>query len=179
MNLLLGIVCVLSYGRIVGETNWQNMKTRHTVIHYNSMNDLKKLNKNIRFPSTTWNAITKYFNSDADMVEEKLVSKVDILFERVQEILGMHNKLDKTKIFVCQNKAQLREIYQKFYKKPCRLRAFYIYEFNAIYINVQDLNEGILSHEMAHSIISNFSMTRPPVPSTEILAQYVNKHLFR
>ena len=44
-------------------------------------------------------------------------------------------------------------------------------------IRVQDINEGILAHEMAHAIIDHFFDIRPPRATAEILARYVDKHL--
>jgi hypothetical protein len=45
-------------------------------------------------------------------------------------------------------------------------------------VNADDLTEGILAHEMAHSIIDHFLVIRPPKAATEILARYVDRHLF-
>jgi len=57
---------------------------------------------------------------------------------------------------------QLHAAYKKIYRKKTRLRAWYIFEYNTVYLNVRDLHEGILAHELAHSIIDNYLSTRPP-----------------
>jgi Zn-dependent peptidase ImmA (M78 family) len=109
---------------------------------------------------------------------DKLKKKVDALYERVQEILDMRKRIKKVTINIFQNKKQLRAAYQEIYKKPCKLRCWYIYEYNAIYINANDLHEGMLAHEMAHSIIDHYLTVRPPRATAEILARYVDSHLF-
>jgi hypothetical protein len=38
--------------------------------------------------------------------------------------------------------------------------------------------EGILAHEIAHSIIDNYLLILPPKATAEILARYVDEHLF-
>ena len=53
-----------------------------------------------------------------------------------------------------------------------------MYEYNTVYLNVQDVHEGMLAHELAHAIIDNFMAVRPPRATAEILATYVDKHLF-
>jgi len=58
-----------------------------------------------------------------------------------------------------------------------RVRAWYIYERNTIYLNVRDVNEGIVAHEMAHAIIDHYLLVRPPRATAEILARYVDEHL--
>jgi hypothetical protein len=40
------------------------------------------------------------------------------------------------------------------------------------------MHEGILAHEMAHAIIDQFLTVRPPSATAEILARYVDGHLF-
>ena len=93
--------------------------------------------------------------------------------------------INRSKIILCKNKAQLNEAYSNFnessrsaYGDQTPPKAWYIYELNTIYVNVDDLHEGILAHEMAHSIIDNYLFVRPPEPTAEILARYVDSHLF-
>ena len=63
------------------------------------------------------------------------------------------------------------------YKKKREYRAWYIFEYNTIYLNVQDLHSEMFAHEMAHAIIDNYLAVRPPRATAEILARYVGKHL--
>jgi len=51
------------------------------------------------------------------------------------------------------------------------------FEFNTIYLNVQDLFSEMLAHELAHAIVDNHLSVRPPRATAEILARYVGKHL--
>ncbi len=48
-----------------------------------------------------------------------------------------------------------------------------------IFINADDIHEGMLTHEMTHHIIDHFLTVRPPRASAEILAVYVDAHLFK
>ena len=62
--------------------------------------------------------------------------------------------------------------------RQLRTRAWYIYDLNTIFINVQDIDEGILTHKLAHHIIDHCLKVRPPKATAEILARYVDKHLY-
>jgi hypothetical protein len=64
------------------------------------------------------------------------------------------------------------------YQTSISIRAFYIQKNDTIYLNIDDLHEGMLAHEMAHAIIGRYFLVRPPRSTAEILAQYVDKHLF-
>ncbi|MFC1867599.1 hypothetical protein ACFL0H_05635 [Thermodesulfobacteriota bacterium] len=48
-----------------------------------------------------------------------------------------------------------------------------------MYITIEDLHEGMLAHEIAHSIIDHYLTVRPPSESAEILARYVDSHLHK
>jgi hypothetical protein len=44
-------------------------------------------------------------------------------------------------------------------------------------MNVNDLHEGMLAHELAHAIVDHYLLVRPPRPTAEIIARYVDSHL--
>jgi hypothetical protein len=169
--------------------NWQNLETKYTIIHYQNLEDLKKFDDKIDFSPGKWGIKSLFSSSDSKQVKDKLASRVDALFdvvykemdsifEKVQEILDMRKKMKKVKINIYGNKRELHAAFYKIYKKKCRIRSWYLYERKTIYINVDDLHEGILAHEMAHHVHDNYLIIRPPRATAEILARYVDKHLF-
>ncbi|MCJ7542674.1 MAG: hypothetical protein MUO88_23745 [Desulfobacterales bacterium] len=113
-----------------------------------------------------------------DDIENEIKLKVDAVYEKVQEILDMRKSMEKVTIYIVHDKQELHFLYQKIFKTPCHLRAWYVYELNAVYVNVDDIHEGILAHEIAHSIINHYLLIRPPKATLEILARYVDGHLF-
>ena len=189
--IVLGTFLVFSLsgvvqGRAPGSIPWQNLETKYTIIYYQSLEDLKKFNKNINYPQGGWGLLKGLFSRPCpDELIDKIGKKVDVLYVRVQEILDMHKKVKKVKIIVYPNKGQLNTAYSEIYKVPSLsyetsspFRAWYIYEYNTIYLNVDDLHEGMLAHEMAHAIIDHYLLVRPPKATAEILARYVDRHLF-
>ncbi|MBW2109096.1 MAG: hypothetical protein JRI36_10595 [Deltaproteobacteria bacterium] len=158
---------------------WQELETAHTVIRYQDPKDLTKLNARIRFPGKNWGIIRLFKPGDIKDLRSMVVRKVDIIFERAQQILGMRKPMKKVSIRVYQNRAQLHQAYKTIYGGRCRIRAWYRYRNNSVYVNVRDLNEGMLAHELAHAIIDNYLDVRPPRATAEILARYVDSHLKR
>ena len=107
---------------------------------------------------------------------------VDGIFKRVQNILGMNNKKMKSKITIklFSNNKKLYTEYLKLkdtafrnFDKYTKLRAWYIQKTNTVYINVKDVHSGMLAHEMAHAVIDNYLLIRPPDKTAEILAMWV------
>jgi len=161
------------------DITWQSIVTKHTIIRYQTLEDLKRFDRDIDYSPGRSGLNWIFKPKDSDNLIDRIRIKVDALYERVQQILDMRKKTAKVKINIYNNKGQLESAFYKNYKKNRGLRAWYIYEFNTIYVNVKDLHEGMLAHEMAHSIVDRFLSVRPPRATAEILARYVDSHLLK
>ena len=160
------------------DTPWRILDTKHTAIHYHAINDLNKFNNNIDYSFSSMGLEWLFKKKNPEDIEHEIILKVDAVYEKVQEILDMRTSMEKVTIYISHDKQELHSFYQKIFKTPCHLRAWYVYDLNAIYINVDDIHEGILAHEIAHSIIDHYLLVRPPKATVEILARYVDGHLF-
>jgi hypothetical protein len=158
---------------------WQILETKHTVIKYQSPSDVNKLNARIKFGARHWGLKRLLGSDDVQDTGAVVAKKVDTVFEKAQEILGMRRKMKKVTIHVYQNKNQLKRAYESIYRRPCHIRAWYRFRNNTVYVNLADLHEGMLAHELAHAIIDNYLEVRPPRATAEILARYVDSHLKR
>jgi hypothetical protein len=159
------------------EDNWQSLVTKYTIICFHSDKDLTKFNDCIDYASG--GGLGSLFGgSDGKSLNDELTQKIDKLFVRVQEILDMRKYIRKVRINIYSNKDQLQEAYHhKIENRDTDDRAWYVFDQHTIYVQVGDLNEGMLAHEMAHSIIDNYLQVRPPPATAEILARYVDAHL--
>lgn len=163
--------------RAADEIAWQQVETRYAIVRFQNQEDLEKFNRRLNYsPGASG---LKWLFSGAGMqgLEEKVKQKVDSIYERAQEILDMRKRMEKVAIHIYHDTKALHEAFYSIYKKECRLRAWYVYEFKTIYVNVNDLHEGMLAHEMAHHLIDHYLTVRPPAATAEILARYVDAHL--
>ena len=184
-NFLTFFIWGIARAETYDDSKWKTLVTKYTIIQYQSFDDLKKFNMKLSYLPRIWGL--EYLSSahENNRLKNRITKKVDALYERVQEILGMQEKFNKGTITICPNKEELQAAYSRIDKRPRQAygasslpRAWYVQQLNTIYINIDDLHEGILAHEMAHSIIDNYLFIRPPVPTAEILARYVDGHLF-
>jgi len=161
----------------IRQDQWQTVKTKHTIIRYKSSEDLTRFNHKIRFSAGNHRFL--FFSSSRDGKDpaQEISRKVDAIFERVQRILDMRKGMKKVVINVYHDRDKLDAAYFMIYRQPCRIRAWYRYWNNTIYLNAMDLHEEILAHEMAHAIIDHYMVVRPPRATAEILARYVDQHL--
>lgn len=157
---------------------WNTLKTKYLSLMYQDDRDLKAFNQNIDFAdsSSSFSSFLSSGSSDVKGVKKKLTAKLDALIEKVQLILDMRKPI-KINVRIYPDKTALHDAYFKIYKKKKKLRAWYIFEYNTIYINAQDLTSGMLAHECAHAIVDHFLAVRPPRATAEILARYVDGHL--
>jgi len=164
-------------GETSDDTAWQSIETKHTIIHYQSLENLKTFNKKVVYYSARQSLKSLFSPSGSDNLTDNLKKKVDALYERVQEILDMRKRMKKIIINIYHDKKQLNAAFYKIYRRKSLFRAFYIYKYNTVYINVENVHEGMLAHEMAHAIIDHYFKVRPPKATAEILARYVDRHL--
>jgi hypothetical protein len=166
-----------AWSQTAHDSRWQTLETKFTFIQYQTSEDLEKFSTKVKYGPGDWGVKRLFSHSGADTLPQKVTEKVDILFERVQEILGMRKKMSKVNIRLHANKDQLDEAFQGIYHQKNRLRAWYRFADNTVYMNVGDLHEGMLAHELAHSIVDHYLSVRPPGATAEILARYVDSHL--
>lgn len=175
---LVASVIVLQ-GVAVGQTLNHRIDTRYTIIQFESYNDLKRFCRKVYYLSGESDPKRIFSKEDTGDVTRTVIRKVDAIYERVQEILDMRKRMKKKVIIkIYPTKTQLQETYHRIYEKHGSYRAWYAFNLNTIFITSEDIHEGILAHEMGHAIIDNYLSVRPPSATAEILARYVDKHLF-
>jgi len=162
-----------------GEGLWRRLETKHTIIQYKTRKDLEKFDRKIDYSAGRSTFSRMFGSSGSSASGTALANKIDALYERVQEILEMRGKMKKVIINVYANEYELDQAYYGITGARCRIRAWYIYESNTVYINADDVHEGMLAHEIAHAVIDHYLLVRPPRATAEILAHYVDKHLRR
>ncbi|NOX96657.1 MAG: hypothetical protein GXO98_01045 [Nitrospirae bacterium] len=154
-HLLLLLFLSTYLSPAISAEDYKTFETKYTTIHYSNDKDIDKF---------IWRIGGKRLNLESDTTLAKY--RIDRIMERVQTILDMHPEDMHIDIF-------LSNMYKKINKV-----AFYSYKKNAIYIVVDNANDGVLAHEMAHAVISSYFGTPPPAKMQEILAQYVDKQLW-
>ena len=156
---------------------WQSIESQHTFIQYKTLKDIEKFDNSIDYTPRKWGVKNFFSFISAKDPVDSIKQKVDVLFDKVEQILGMYGRRDKIIINLYPKKS-FYEVRNRINGKNCRFRAWYIFEQNTIYINVGDVHEGILAHEIAHAIIDNYLSVRPPKNTSEILARYVDENLY-
>ena len=134
---------------------YKSFRTKYTTIYYSKDEDINKF---------IWKIGGKRLNIEDDATLAKY--RIDRIMERVQTILDMHPENMHVNVFLSSK-----------YKKINKV-AIYSHKKRAIYIVVDSASDGVIAHEMAHAVISLYFGIPPPAKMQEILAQYVDRHLW-
>jgi hypothetical protein len=112
-----------------------------------------------------------------DDLGQILVKTLDGLYLEVSDIIDIHMYSFKGAIRVLPDRKSLEALIKKEYKLDFPERSLYFFEKNTIFISQADMTLGMLGHEVAHAIISNFFVVPPPPKVQEILSGYVEYSL--
>ena len=180
LALILALVSLTGWATSPGPclaSDKRVIETKYTVMTFNSTADLERFNRAIRYAGRS--SLAGIFSSSSgESPEGELARKVDLLFEKVQQILDMRKEMRKVRVLVFSNSAELNQAYTKIFKEKSTVRGWYVYEFNTVFLNAEDVHEGMLAHELGHAVIDHYFGVRPPRATAEILAKYVDKNLF-
>lgn len=105
--------------------------------------------------------------------KSSLEKTIDGLYAEVSDILDIHIYSFHGKIKIVLDVTHLSSIAKTYSKDNFSERSFYLPKENTIYISFSDLTAGMLGHEIAHAIISNYFVVSPPAKVQEVLAGYV------
>ncbi|MEW6586435.1 MAG: hypothetical protein AB1442_12595 [Nitrospirota bacterium] len=154
--------------------SWANeIKSRYTTIVYPNEDLIRRLNKEIALGSLSY--LLKSRTSFT--LEDEVKNKIDIIVERVENILEMFPRDVKFTLMLFSSDDEVQALYKTKYGKSVDFIAFYSPRDRTIYLSAKDIDIGVLAHEIAHVIIDLYYGISTPTKIHEVLAQYVETHL--
>ena len=105
-------------------------------------------------------------------------NRIDRIVEQVQKLLEMYPPEFHFKIYIYPSYKELKLIYLGMGNLGKSPIAFYNHKAKAVYVSLVDITDGVLAHEIAHAVINSSFAVPPPARMQEILAQYVDRHLW-
>jgi len=159
------------------ETEWLSIRSAYLTIYYTpevNLNRLEKLLRTRYIPVTA--ARRDLFTNRAYPVTDRIGSRLDLLFLRAEEILGMYPQMDlKIKIF--KNRNQVKDEHYNIFKTYENYASFYAHRMETIYTSEQEISDSVIAHEIGHAVVDHYFSAKPPQKIGEMLAQYVDVHL--
>lgn len=123
-------VCGVVHSEASKDIVWQHIETKHVIIHYQSLEDFGKFSSKVKYGPKRGNSAGLSSISGYDDLIEPVTKKVDAIYERVQEILGMRRKMEKPTVKIYRDRPQLDEAHAGISKGKLSFRGFrawYVY----------------------------------------------------
>lgn len=154
--------------------NWSSLESNFFVIYYRPSANLEDMARELTKRPLYFDQAARYGEVTTS---GEICYRLDKLYNRVQDVLGMSPKTPKIKIEIFKDRDELNDEFAKIFGKPGDFRSFYVYKYNTIYTSESDIEDSVMIHEIAHAIIDHYFSVIPPEAVREILASYVDAHL--
>jgi hypothetical protein len=109
--------------------------------------------------------------------EEKIAYRMDLLMERVKQLLDIYPQGLNLKVRIFKTYKELSDAHYAFSGIRGDYKAFYVHNLRTIYVSEETINDSVMAHEMAHVVADHYFQVVPPETISEMIAQYVNLHL--
>jgi len=155
------------------DNRWESIHSDYFMIYYRPDVDLKRIEKSLEIRRV-------FAGSDPDPLfspQKGVAYRMDALYGRVREILQMYPEGLNIKIRIFKKRKELDKEYYKIFREKKSLKSFYVYRFNTIYLNEEDISDSVVAHEMGHAVVDHYFAVRPGEKIQEILSQYIDIHL--
>ena len=129
--------------------------TKYTTIHYNYPGDLSDF-------------LWRLGGTRIDFMRDRELAKsrIDRVVERVEAILDMHPKDLRIDIYLKRGKLEFNE------------RAYYENKTGSVYVSVDNVTDGVFSHEITHAIVNKSFINAASSKIQEIISNYVDRYLW-
>lgn len=111
-----------------------------------------------------------------DSIRDILAKTFDAVYLEVSNALGINVYSFEGDIKIFPDQQSLNEEFFAIFGRDFSERAFYVHEKSTLYFSFEDLTLGVLVHEMAHMIMSNYFVVPPSEKLQEILSGYAEYH---
>lgn len=149
------------------------LKSRFTTIVYSSEDLVRRFNRELSLGRLSY--LLK--NRPSITAEDEVRNKVDVIVERVETIIEMFPRDFKFTIILLPSEDEVQAVYRNKYERSVDYIAFYAPKEKIMYVSVEDVDIGVLAHEIAHVVIDFYYGISTPTKIHEVLAQYVETHL--
>ncbi|HAJ56740.1 MAG TPA: hypothetical protein DCL35_03095 [Candidatus Omnitrophica bacterium] len=109
--------------------------------------------------------------------EEKMAFRVNLILEKVKEILGMYPASMNFKIKIFKDQVSVTDAYRGITGRNDKVKAFYVHKLRTIFTSEQGVTDSVLAHEMGHLLQNYYFVAPPSAKISELLSIYVDTNL--
>ncbi|MBU2648453.1 MAG: hypothetical protein ABIK68_05640 [bacterium] len=171
--VVLPILMILFWLPAVGA---ETLKTRYATLTYTNQDHLEGFNDNLRVGKQLYYMVKK---RKPRTLEDEVKNKIDVIVEEVETVLEFFPDNLRFEIQLFETTAEVKQAYQKLFRREGVYVAFFNPRNNTVYIGVEDTSLKIFAHELAHVVIENYYKVPTPPKIHEFLARMATSQIVR
>lgn len=164
LALALGLTC---------EAQAFDLESRYAVITYSDDADLRKFNRDLYMGRLN----SSVDRSQGDTVADEVVSKINLIVEKVMLALDMFPPQLKFFIVIHSSDRAVQAVFKQIYAIDVDYIAFYSPAKNTVFYSAEDISLRVVAHEIGHVVAENYFTISPPQRIHEVLAQFAEQHV--
>ncbi|MDZ4165695.1 MAG: hypothetical protein U1C55_11270 [Smithellaceae bacterium] len=172
LRLSLGLLLLLVIpAALPAQETAKTYKTEYVAISYTDEQDLHTFTRNI---ATGMSFMRERPEKNPLLAQ----TRVDKIVDTVCSILDMRPLNLRFNVVLYKTQAEVTAAFKGLGGPGAAPLAFYSHGNRNIFLAIDSINDRILAHEIAHAVICIYFGVPPPERMQEVLAQYVDKHLW-
>lgn len=164
----LGIFLCLGASAFAAE---KVLETNYATVYSQSEEDLLAFGKKVGGSSAS-------LVRGSDKAIAILRDDIDMIVFRVRTLLDMYPQRFWFSVRILKDYNEVKQKHAELASREKAPIAFYAHKSQTIYLSPDNISDRIFAHEVAHAVINAYFEVTPPAHMQEILAQYVDKHLW-
>jgi hypothetical protein len=142
------------------EEGWSTIKSAYFTIYYSPAANLKRLYNRVN--GRSFSVAHQPPRLGASTPEDKLAYRLDMIFSRVQEILGIYLANVHVNIRIYENNKDLDAQFRRLARSTGEVESFYVHSYNTIYTSERNISDSVIAHEMTHALVDHYFSVTPP-----------------
>ncbi|MBU0730144.1 MAG: hypothetical protein KKE17_01685 [Proteobacteria bacterium] len=151
----------------------EEIRSRFTTIDFGDEITLQELNRNLLIDNLEY----MLKNKTSLTISEEVADKLDVIVEKVEEVLEMFPENLQFKVVLLPTSLDVQNLHREKYGRKVPYIAFYAPRDNTVYISTQDASLAVITHEIAHVVLTHYLEVSPSSKIHEVLAQYAEQHI--
>src|SRR3989338_8338970 len=139
---------------------WFEIKSRYFTIYCEEATNINLIGRRLGRRALFTSGI--YKPNPVSAPPQKVAYRMDMLLERVEEMLDMYPNLGRINVKIFKDRKELNAEYSKIFGVHADYKSFYIHKYSTIYASETDISDSVMAHEMAHAVIDNYFSGLPP-----------------
>ena len=150
-----------------------DLESRYAVITYFDDADLRKFNRDLYMGRLN----SSVDRSHGDTVADEVISKINLIVEKVMLALDMFPPQLKFFIVIHSSEQEVQAVFKQIYAIDVDYIAFYSPSKNTVFYSAEDISLRVVAHEIGHVVAENYFTISPPQRIHEVLAQFAEQHV--